>query len=113
MKSSNEDLIEALRILAYHTESEDGVANACIYEAADRIEELTKKPEPEPIEVEYHVCRPAHSMSTKIYTSGKAATDEAKRLAQENPQVSFAVLKRIALVTAPVSQPVVQYPPQE
>lgn len=49
MKSTNEDLIEALRVLAYHIESDDGVANACIDEAADRIEELTKKPEPEPI----------------------------------------------------------------
>lgn len=113
MKSTNEDLIEALRILAYHIDSEDGVANACIYEAADRIEELTKKPEPEPIEPAYYVYRHGYGLPIKRHKSGKLATDEAKRLAQENPQVMFEILKRIALVTAPASQPVVQYPPQE
>lgn len=113
MKSSNEDLIEALRILAYHTDPEDVVATICIAEAADRIEELTKKPEPEPIEPAYYVYRHGHGLPIKRHKSGKLATDEAKRLAQENPQVMFEVLKRIALVTAPVSQPVIQYPIHE
>ena len=36
-------LIEALRILARDIQSDDGVANAAIFEAADRLEELTKK----------------------------------------------------------------------
>ena len=35
-------LIEALRILARDIQSEDGVANAAIAEAADRLEELAK-----------------------------------------------------------------------
>ena len=39
-KTDNETLVKALRILARDIESGDGVANACIYEAADRIEEL-------------------------------------------------------------------------
>lgn len=33
-------LVAALRILARDIQSDDGVANACISEAADRIEEL-------------------------------------------------------------------------
>lgn len=40
MRSSTEDLISALRILAVDIESGDGVANACIAEAADRMEEM-------------------------------------------------------------------------
>ena len=40
MKSSTETLIEALRILARDIESDDGVANSAIAEAADRLQEL-------------------------------------------------------------------------
>lgn len=40
MKSSTETLIAALRVLANDIESQDGVANAAIAEAADRLEEL-------------------------------------------------------------------------
>jgi len=40
MRSSTETIIGALRILANDIESEDGVANAAIAEAADRMEEL-------------------------------------------------------------------------
>ena len=40
MKTSIESLIKALRILAEEIESNDGVANAAIAEAADRLEEL-------------------------------------------------------------------------
>lgn len=36
-------LVEALRILSRDIQSEDGVANAAIAEAADRIEELDKE----------------------------------------------------------------------
>lgn len=40
MKSSTETLIAALRVLANDIQSQDGVANAAIAEAADRLEEL-------------------------------------------------------------------------
>jgi hypothetical protein len=40
MRSSNETLIRALRILAGDIQSDDGVAQAAILEAAQRIEEL-------------------------------------------------------------------------
>jgi len=35
-------LVEALRILARDIQSEDGVANACIAEGANRLEELNE-----------------------------------------------------------------------
>lgn len=40
-KSSDKTLIEALRILANDIQSDDGVANACIREAADRLQFLS------------------------------------------------------------------------
>lgn len=43
MKTDDKTLIAALRILAHDINSGDGVANACIYEAANRLEELTRK----------------------------------------------------------------------
>ena len=39
MKTNTKTLIKALRILAEDIQSDDGVANACIAEAADRLEE--------------------------------------------------------------------------
>ena len=45
MKTSDETLISAMRILARDIQSEDGIANAAILEAADRLEELTKPAE--------------------------------------------------------------------
>lgn len=42
MKTDNKTLISALRILSNEIDSQDGVANACIAEAANRIEELEK-----------------------------------------------------------------------
>lgn len=41
-KTDDKTLIAALRILARDIESADGVANAAISEAADRLEELTQ-----------------------------------------------------------------------
>ena len=41
MKTDDETLIIALRILEAEIQSDDGVANACITEAANRLEELT------------------------------------------------------------------------
>ena len=43
MKTDTKTLISALRILAKEIFSEDGVANAAIAEAADRLEELVKE----------------------------------------------------------------------
>jgi flagellar motility protein MotE (MotC chaperone) len=43
MRSSNKTLADALRILAQDIESPDGVANAAILEAAQRIEELAER----------------------------------------------------------------------
>ncbi len=43
MRSSTETLIKAMYILANDIQSEDGVANAAILEAAQRLEELNKE----------------------------------------------------------------------
>lgn len=43
MKTDTKTLIKALRILANDIESNDGVANACVTEAADRLEEMYKQ----------------------------------------------------------------------
>ena len=43
MKTKTKTLIKALRVLANDIESDDGVANACVAEAADRLEELENK----------------------------------------------------------------------
>jgi len=43
MKSSTETIIKAMYILSNDIQSEDGVANAAILEAAIRLEELYKE----------------------------------------------------------------------
>jgi hypothetical protein len=43
MKTDDQTLIEALRILAHEFQSEDGVANACIAEGANRLAELKER----------------------------------------------------------------------
>ena len=43
MRTTTETLIKALCILAKDIQSEDGVANAAILEAAQRLEELYKE----------------------------------------------------------------------
>jgi len=43
MKSSTVTLIKALQILSKEIQSEDGVANAAIAEAADRLKMLDKR----------------------------------------------------------------------
>lgn len=40
MRTDTKTLIEAMRILSRDIQSDDGVANATIAEAADRLEEL-------------------------------------------------------------------------
>jgi len=42
MRTDTETLIEAMKILSRDIESEDGVANAAIYEAAQRLEDLER-----------------------------------------------------------------------
>ena len=42
MKTDDKTLIEALRILSRDIQSDDGAANACIAEAANRLAELTE-----------------------------------------------------------------------
>lgn len=42
-RSSTQTIITAMRILAEDIQSEDGVANAAIREAADRLEELASE----------------------------------------------------------------------
>lgn len=39
MKTSTKNLVAALRVLAAEIQSEDGIANAAIAEAAERLEE--------------------------------------------------------------------------
>ena len=41
--SSSSVVVSALRVLANDIECEDGIANACVEEAADRIEELVEE----------------------------------------------------------------------
>jgi hypothetical protein len=41
-RASTETIIKALRILARDTVSDDGIANAAITEAADRLDELSR-----------------------------------------------------------------------
>jgi hypothetical protein len=43
MKSSTQTIIKAMYILSNDIQSEDGVANAAILEAAQRLEELYKE----------------------------------------------------------------------
>ena len=43
MKTKTKTLIKALRILANDIQSDDSVANACVAEAADRLEEMNSK----------------------------------------------------------------------
>ena len=45
MKSSTPTIIDSLRTLARDIESDDGVANMAIAEAADRLEEMQKQVE--------------------------------------------------------------------
>jgi hypothetical protein len=42
-RTPDEILIKALRILARDIQSDDGVANACIVQAADRLQELVNE----------------------------------------------------------------------
>lgn len=43
MNSSTETLISALRILANEIETDDGIVNACLFEASNRLETLSEE----------------------------------------------------------------------
>jgi hypothetical protein len=43
MKSSTQTLISALQILASDIKTEDGIINACLLEAAERLRELSEE----------------------------------------------------------------------
>ena len=43
MKSKTESLISALRVLSRDIQTDDGVVNACLEEAAGRLEELQRE----------------------------------------------------------------------
>ena len=43
MKSSTDTIISALRVLARDIQTDDGVVNACLEEAAGRLEELQRE----------------------------------------------------------------------
>jgi len=43
MNSSTPTIIAALQILARDIETEDGIVNACLIEAADRLHELSQQ----------------------------------------------------------------------
>ena len=43
MNSSTETLISALRILANEIETDDGIVNACLLEASNRLETLSEE----------------------------------------------------------------------
>ena len=43
MKSKTESIIEALRVLARDIHTDDGIVNACLEEAAGRLEELQRE----------------------------------------------------------------------
>jgi len=89
MRSSTEILIEALRILAGDILSEEGVANAAIAEAADRMEELCsellfqkqlaeKYVEAGKICAKIYIARNI-SLSEKCFVSALAEIDEVYR----------------------------------
>ena len=80
MRSSDETLVGALRILAQDIESVDGVANAALQEAADRIEELAA--EVEDLRNQNHCNRVA----------AEARWDRIKKLEEENDALKADLL---------------------
>ena len=56
-KTDNATLVSALRKLSRDIESGDGIANACVAEAADRIEELATELDDARLEIVDMQCR--------------------------------------------------------
>lgn len=90
MRSSNEALVSALRILAQDVESVDGVAGAALQEAADRIEELAF--EVEDLRNQNHCNRVA----------AEARWDKLKKLEAENDALRLS----LRVKTSPLSETV-------
>jgi predicted transcriptional regulator len=77
MRSSTKTIIEALRILANEIQSEDGVVNATIAEAANRLDEM-------------HI-----SESMKEYLDSERATQDALLKRLEETQERMITAERI------------------
>ena len=82
MRSSNKTLADALRILAQDIESVDGVANAALQEAADRIDELAA--EVEDLRNQNHNNRLAAEARWDRIQRLKRAGDELAKWADRN-----------------------------
>ncbi len=80
MRIDDKTLIEALRILARDIQSDDGIANAAIAEAADRIEELNAK-----------IKQIHKSFGCELRDPNGTIWEHAARLQQENAVLSAKV----------------------
>ena len=72
MRSSTETLIAAMRILARDIRSTDGVANAAIREAADRLEELQRGIKCMETWARFHIDSPDDHAMALILIANKA-----------------------------------------
>lgn len=71
-RSTNETLVKALCILARDIQSNDGVANLVMQEAADRIEELVRA-----LELSGRECERLHHAEGHRHKSGEPCPVEA------------------------------------
>ena len=82
MTDTTESLIKALRILANDIQSDDGVANCVVNQAADRLEELTKQNE----HFGYNISR-LEQDNHEMHARWRGSIDQTvriKQLEQEN-----------------------------
>lgn len=81
MHSKTETIIEALRILAHDIQSDDGIANAAIFEAAERLKWLHAESKAKSANIDYLIkrngdlCDKLREIRAKQYT--KSNTEEA------------------------------------
>jgi len=80
VRSSTETLIAALQILARDIKSDDGVANAAIAEAADRLAELER----ENAELKQRILDDNKAYGCELMDPSGTIWDHAKRLQDEN-----------------------------
>ena len=80
IRSKTTTLIQAMRILATDIQSEDGVANAAISEAADRMEELL-----ELVDGAYDIVESMHPDDSPYNTQWKKDWLEKARQCGANP----------------------------
>lgn len=74
-RSSTPTLISALRILARDIQSGDGVANAAIAEAAERLEEVDRILQALLKELPYQECRNLHHAKPDQFHEGKCPVE--------------------------------------